>query len=232
MANGIAEILPLQPFTLRVFNTSSLERRLPTAMVLGHALPHPMGIVAFLDRDIESTCGRTETPMGDTQEGDKVPHLPDRPDVEGELWRDEMDFNHLSPHERSKVFDVLGCHRSTWDGRLGHVNSATHHIQLVPGAKPVHYQPYRAGPRARENDASEVQCMLKEGVIEPASCEWESPVVLVHKPDGSMRFCVDYRRLNALTIRDSYPLLRMDQCIDSLGDAQLFSTLDCNSGYC
>jgi hypothetical protein len=231
MANGIAEILPLQPFTIRVFNTSSRERRLPKGMVLGHALTHPKGIVAFLDDDIEPRCGRTETPTGDTPEGDKIPHLPDRPDVEGELWRDEVDLNHLLPHERSKVFDVLGCHRSMWDGRLGHVHSATHRIHLVPGAKPVHAQPYRAGPRARENEASEVQRMLKEGVIEPASSEWASPVVLVPKPDGSMRFCVDYRRLNALTIRDSYPLPRMDECIDSLGDAQLFSTLDCNSGY-
>jgi hypothetical protein len=129
------------------------------------------------------------------------------------------------------VFDVLGFHRSMWDGRLGHVHSATHRIHLVPGAKPVHAQTYRAGPRARENEASEVQRMLKEGVIEPASSEWARPVVLVPKPDGSMRFCVDYRWLNALTIRDSYPLPRMDECIDSLGDAQIFSTLDCNSGY-
>jgi Reverse transcriptase (RNA-dependent DNA polymerase) len=74
--------------------------------------------------------------------------------------------------------------------------------------------------------------MLEAGVIEPASSEWASPVVLVPKPDGSLRFCVDYRRLNALTIRDSYPLPRMDECVDSLGDSCDFTTLDCNSGYC
>jgi Reverse transcriptase (RNA-dependent DNA polymerase) len=73
--------------------------------------------------------------------------------------------------------------------------------------------------------------MLEAGVIEPASSEWASPVVLVPKPDGSLQFCVEYRRLNALTIRDSYPLPRMDECIDSLGDACVFTTLDCNSGY-
>jgi hypothetical protein len=56
-------------------------------------------------------------------------------------------------------------------------------------------------------------------------------VVLVPKPDGSLQLCVDYRRLSALTIRDSYSLPRMDECIDYLGDACVFTTLDCNSGY-
>jgi hypothetical protein len=73
--------------------------------------------------------------------------------------------------------------------------------------------------------------MLKSGVIESATSEWASPVVLVPKPDGSMRFCIDYRKLNAVSVRDSYPLPRMDEHIDSLGDASVFSTLDCNSGY-
>jgi hypothetical protein len=73
--------------------------------------------------------------------------------------------------------------------------------------------------------------MMKSKVIEPTTSEWASLVVLVPKPDGSMRFCIDYRRLNAVTVRDSYPLHRMEECIDSLWDATIFSTLDCNSGY-
>ena len=73
--------------------------------------------------------------------------------------------------------------------------------------------------------------MLEAEVIVPTTSEWASPVILVPKPDKSLRFCVDYRKLNSVTKRDSYPMPRMDECIDSLGSANIFSTLDCNSGY-
>jgi hypothetical protein len=63
-------------------------------------------------------------------------------------------------------------------------------------------------------------------VIEPAPCEWASPIVLVPKPHGSLRFCVDCRKLNAITVPDTYPLPRMDECIDLLGEAVIFTTLD------
>jgi hypothetical protein len=109
-----------------------------------------------------------------------------------------------------------------WSGRLGQVQSTNHRIDLIPGKKPVHCQPYRAGPRARAVESAEIQRMLKAEVIEPATSEWASPIVLVAKPDGSARLCVDYRKLNAITVRDSYPLPRMDECIDSLGDAKRF----------
>jgi hypothetical protein len=68
--------------------------------------------------------------------------------------------------------------------------------------------------------------MLEQQLIEPATGEWASPIVLVPKPDGSLRFCVDYRRLNAMTVPDAYPLSRMDECIDSLGDAVIFTILE------
>ena len=73
--------------------------------------------------------------------------------------------------------------------------------------------------------------MLEQGVIEPGNSEWASSIVLVPKSDGSLPFCVDYRRLNSITVPDTYPLPRMDECIDSLGDAAIFNTLDCNKGY-
>jgi hypothetical protein len=101
--------------------------------------------------------------------------LPHRPDVDGESWVGDFDLNHLTLHERERVFQLLGKHRSMWDGRLGHVHSTSHRIDLLPGANPVHTQPYRAGARAREAESSEAQRMLKSGVIEPATSEWTSP---------------------------------------------------------
>jgi hypothetical protein len=72
--------------------------------------------------------------------------------------------------------------------------------------------------------------MLRKGVIEPAMCEWVSPIVMVPKPDVSLRFCVDYRKLNDIMVPDTYPLHSMDDFIGSLGETVIFTTMDCNSG--
>lgn len=77
----------------------------------------------------------------------------------------------------------------------------------------------------------EVQKMLADGVIEPSDSPWASPVVLVKKKDGTLRYCIDYRRLNAVTRRDSYPLPRIDDSLDTLRQAKYFTTLDLASGY-
>jgi hypothetical protein len=68
-------------------------------------------------------------------------------------------------------------------------------------------------------------------VIEPVASPWASNVLLVKKKDGSMRFCVDYRAVNEITVKDSYPLPRIDSCLESLGQACYFSTLDLRTGY-
>jgi len=131
---------------------------------------------------------------------------------------------------RPQVLSLLEKHRVLWSGHLGTIEATEHRIELTPGSKPVGLNPYRRGPRTRKLIKAQVDRMLKLEVIEPSQSEWAGPVVLISKPDGSPRFCIDYRQLNERTVRDSYPIPRIDDCLDSLGDAQFFSTLDCNAG--
>lgn len=78
---------------------------------------------------------------------------------------------------------------------------------------------------------AEIDNEFEAVVIEANTSEWASLAVLVPKKDGSLRFYVDYRRVNTLTLSDAYPLSRMEDCIDSLGDTTVFSTLNCSFGY-
>jgi hypothetical protein len=122
---------------------------------------------------------------------------------------------HLPADEREAALRILEPHRGMWGGRLGTAAATTNRISVTPGSKPVYCQPYRACSRARVAEKQENDRMIEQKVIEPATCEWASPIVLVPKPDGSLRCFVDFRKLNSITIPDTYPLPRMDECIDS-----------------
>ncbi|GBM42268.1 Transposon Ty3-I Gag-Pol polyprotein [Araneus ventricosus] len=95
---------------------------------------------------------------------------------------------------------------------------------------PIKQHPRRL-PLARKEEAEHlVKEMVDNGIIEESSDLWASPIVLVKKKDGSTRFCVDYRKLNEITKKDSYPLSRIDVTLDALNGSQWFTTLDWKSG--
>ena len=83
----------------------------------------------------------------------------------------------------------------------------------------------------RDVAQQEIDRMLECGVVEPSSSAWQSPVVLVRKKDGTTRFCLDYRKLNAATVKDSYTLPRINDSLDALAGSTWFSTLDLANGY-
>ena len=93
-------------------------------------------------------------------------------------------------------------------------------------------QPYRRqNPVVRREEMAQVQQMLSSNVIRPSNSPWASPVVMLWKKDGSLCFCVDFRQLNAATVKDAHPLPRIDDLLDTLYGAKWFSTLDLKSGY-
>ena len=104
-------------------------------------------------------------------------------------------------------------------------------MELYPESKLIIQAPYPQGHKARYITSSEIAKMLAAGVIEPATSKWGNPMVLFPKKHCSLRFCIAYRRLNKKTVAEAYPLSQMDDCLDSLGDAAISTTLDCNSGY-
>ncbi|KAI3707163.1 hypothetical protein L6452_25432 [Arctium lappa] len=104
-------------------------------------------------------------------------------------------------------------------------------IDLVPGAAPIARAPYRLAPSEMKELMSQLQELLDKGFIRPSTSPWGAPVLFVKKKDGTMRMCIDYRELNKVTIKNRYPLPRIDDLFDQLQGACYFSKIDLRSGY-
>ncbi|XP_077248532.1 uncharacterized protein LOC143888109 [Tasmannia lanceolata] len=104
-------------------------------------------------------------------------------------------------------------------------------IDLVPGTEPISKTPYRMAPAELKELKEQLSELLEKGFIRPSSSPWGAPVLFVKKKDGSLRLCIDYRQLNKVTIKNRYPLPRIDDLFDQLQGATHFSKIDLRSGY-
>lgn len=156
-----------------------------------------------------------------------------RPPVHLESEVDEVQFGtQLDANLRQRFMSLLKEHEHLFanpGAGLGHTDVVEHEIN-TGNARPVRQNPYRNSITERQTIQDQAAEMLEKGVIRESSSPWSSPVVLVCK-DGAWRFCVDYRKLNAVTKKDVHPLPRVDDVVDRLQGSHFFSTLDMASGY-
>ncbi|GKF74813.1 putative reverse transcriptase domain-containing protein, partial [Tanacetum coccineum] len=104
-------------------------------------------------------------------------------------------------------------------------------IDLIPGAAPIARTPYRLAPSEMQELSNQLQELTDRGFIRPSTSPWGAPVLFVKKKDGSFRMCIDYRELNKLTIKNHYPLPRIDDLFDQLQGSSVYSKIDLRSGY-
>ncbi|GJP80498.1 hypothetical protein CLOP_g10704 [Closterium sp. NIES-67] len=109
----------------------------------------------------------------------------------------------------------------------------THQHEIVeePGLKPTFRAPYRLSPTELANMKKQIKYLLAKGLIQPSTSPYDAPVLFTPKPDGSLRMCIVYRALNKQTIKNKYPIPRIDELLDQLRGATVFSKLDVRSGY-
>ena len=146
----------------------------------------------------------------------------------------KLDRSNLTREQYNQLEAFLLDHTDLFalcPSELGSTNNPGLPFNLHWRTPPIRQQARRTPFALRHKIEEMVQKMTEQGVVQPSQSPWASPVVLVEKKDGSPRFCVDYRRLNAITKMDVFPLPRIDDTLDMLAHSQYFTTLDLASGY-
>lgn len=139
-------------------------------------------------------------------------------------------LSHLTVCQRKELIQCISKYPSVFSDKLGRTSVLTHDID-VGDSPPVKQHAYRVNPKKRQIMRDEVEYMLRHDLAMPSYSPWSSPCLLVPKPDASFRFCTDYRKVNKITKADSFPLPRMEDCVDRVGSASFVTKLDLLKGY-
>jgi len=177
--------------------------------------------------DMESLRTISDYPIDVYEEGQPNKDFPTRPDL-------TKVKEHLTKKQFQQLNDIIDEHDAIFSKKqsdIRYTNLIKHDIELTEGAEPFREAFRRQSPEKRAITKSQLEEMLEMGVVIPSTSPFASAIVLVKKPDGSIRLCVDFRKLNAITVKDAYPLPRIDDSLESLGSARYFTSLDMNSAF-
>jgi hypothetical protein len=176
--------------------------------------------------------GRLEPDSEEAEDyGPKTAAMPDDTIYPSTEMEELLDVGSLPEHLKSKAWEMLRRRVKAFgfDGRLGHLK-ANAKIRLKEGSEPIAVPMYSSSPEKRCVIDAQLEKWFEQGVIEPSASPWSAPVVIAYR-NGKPRFCVDYRKLNTMTIADEFPLPRQSEILQSLSGAQVLSSLDALSGF-
>ncbi|CAF3381537.1 unnamed protein product, partial [Rotaria sp. Silwood2] len=134
-------------------------------------------------------------------------------------------------NNRSKIQDILWRNKIFFDPTPSIINIPPQSAIKTGDHPPIYSKQYSCSAKDQDIKFQEMQKLLERGQIEESTSPWSSPIVLVKNKDKTMRFCIDYRRLNDITIKDAFPLPRIDEIFDQLSDAMYYTKFDFKSGY-
>ena len=147
---------------------------------------------------------------------------------------DKLAIGELSTNIEKQLRILLSRYSHVFDWNndtIGRTDLIRHKIILQEDTLPISHRPYRLSPLEAEYLQKELEKYCKLGVISPSNSPWAAPVILVKKKNGEYRMVIDYRKLNSVTKKDAYPLPRIDDLLDTLGKAKVFSALDMRAGF-
>ena len=133
-------------------------------------------------------------------------------------------------HQLQQAKELVDRNQDVFSTLPGCTHLVEHEVSTQAG-KTVNQRPFRVPEARKKVIEEEVSKMLELNVIEDSKSAWSSPIVLVSKPDNTIQFCNDFRKLNAVSEFDAYPMPRVDKLIESLGNARFITTLDLTKGY-
>ena len=150
-----------------------------------------------------------------------------------QMFNDQLNPN-LSPDLKSRMQAHISQNKDLFGSeptRSDTPQCDEHRIPITPDAQPARMRPYPFNPALTAAQVTEVNTLLQAGIIRPSKSSWAAPALMIKKPNGSFRMCIDYRRLNKVTIKDVYPLPRIQDMLNAINGAQYMSSLDMLKGF-